>query len=329
MTRVHVGLLVIGLFLTFAGLRDGEVAAQPQRLIRIGALTESWGPTPAIVGLREGLKELGYRENEHFVIGVRFTQGDPAELPAAAQELVRHGVDVIVTSEAGDAAKAAKAATSRIPIVFIGGIDPVEQGLVRSYARPGGNVTGIADLGVELIPKRLEIFQQLVPGMKRVLLPYDATSDHALAQLEAFRAAARGFGLTLVEKPVRTQDEAQAVIASIRRQEVDGILSPRSLSLNIPGFVLEAGARQAIPTMFHAAFFVERGGLVSYASSTQGLGRQASRLVDKILKGANPATLPVEQPTTFELVISLKAVRALGLTIPPALLLQADRVIDR
>jgi putative ABC transport system substrate-binding protein len=322
-------MLAIGLVLMSSGLMDAEVAAQPARVIRIGALTESWGPTPAIVGLRQGLEELGYRENEHFVIGVRFTQGDPAELPAAAHELVRYGVDVIVTSEAGNAAKAAKAATSRIPIVFIGGIDPVELGLVKSYARPGGNVTGIADLGVELIPKRLEIFQQLVPGLKRVLLAYDATSDHALAQLEAFRAAARGFGLTLVEKPVRTQDEAQAVIAGVRRQEVDGMLSPRSLSLNIPGFILEAGPRQAIPTMFHTAFFVERGGLVSYAPSTQGLGRQAARLVDKILKGANPATLPVEQPTTFDLVINLNTAKALGLTISPSLLLRADRVIDR
>ena len=329
MTRVHVGLLVIGLFLTFAGLRDGEVAAQPQRLIRIGALTESWGPTPAIVGLREGLKELGYRENEHFVIGVRFTQGDPAELPAAAQELVRHGVDIIVTSEAGNAAKAAQAATSRIPIVFIGGIDPVELGLVKSYARPGGNVTGVADLGVELIPKRLDLFQQLVPGLKRVLLVYDATSDYAFAQLNAFREAARRLGLTLVEKPVRSQDAAQAVLGGVRRQEIDGILGPRSLSLNIPGFVLEAGIRQAIPTMFHTAFFVERGGLIGYAPSTQALGAQAARLVDKILKGANPATLPVEQPTKFDLLINLETAKVLGLTVPPSLLLQADRVIDR
>ena len=238
--RVGVGLLVTGLVLISSGLMDADVAAQPGRLIRIGALTESWGPTPAIIGLREGLKELGYRENEHFVIGVRFTQGDPAELPAAAQELVRHGVDVIVTSEAGNAAKAAKAATSRIPIVFIGGIDPVELGLVKSDARPGGNVTGVADLGVELIPKRLELCQQLVPGLKRVLLVYDATSDYAFAQLNAFREAARRLGLTLVEKPVRSQDEAQAVIAGVRRQQVDGILGPRSLSLNIP---LRSGSR--------------------------------------------------------------------------------------
>lgn len=328
MTSPRPGLLALGLALMSFGLMDREVAAQPPRLIKIGALTESWGPTPAIVGLRAGLKELGYRENEDFVIGVRFTRGDPAELPEAARELVRHGVDIIVTSEAGNGAKAAKAATSRIPIVFIGGIDPVELGLVASLARPGGNVTGIADLSVELIPKRLEIFQQLVPGLKRVLLAYDATSDHTLAQLDAFRAAARQVGLTLVEKPVRTQDEAQVLIAGVRRREVDGMLSPRSLSLNIPGFILDAGARQSIPTMFHTQFFVERGGLVAYTPRMQDLGRQAARLIDKILKGATPATLPVEQPTTFDLIINLRTAKALGLTVPPSLLLRADRIIE-
>src|SRR5687768_14548010 len=153
MTGVRIGVLMIGLAMTSAVIMNHEVAAQPARVIKIGALTESWGPTTGIVGLRDGLHALGYRENEHFVIGVRFTQGDPAELPVAARELVRHGVDIIVTSEASNAAVAAKAATSRIPIVFIGGSDPVGLGLVKSFARPGGNVTGVADLD-ELVPKR-------------------------------------------------------------------------------------------------------------------------------------------------------------------------------
>ncbi len=328
MTRFRFGLLVIGLVLTSAGAMNQEVGAQAGRLVKIGALTESWGPTPAIIGLRDGLQALGYRENEHFVIGVRFTQGDAAELPVAARELVRHGVDIIVTSDASNAAVAAKAATTRIPIIFIGGSDPVGLGLVKSFARPGGNVTGIADLDVELVPKRMEIFHQLVPGLKRVLLAYDATSEQTVAQLGAYREGARRLGLTLVEKPVRSQDEAQAVIAGIRKQEVDGILSPRFLSLNIPGFILEAGSRQGIPTMFHTAFFVERGGLASYSPTAQGLGQQAARLVDKILKGAKPADLPVEQPTNFELVVNLKVAAALGLTVPQSVLLRADRVIQ-
>ncbi len=326
MTRFRTGMLVIALLLASAAAMNRAVGAQPPRVIKIGALTESWGPTTGIVGLRDGLQALGYRENEHFVIGVRFTQGDPAELPLAARELVRHGVDIIVTSEASNAAVAAKAATSTIPIVFIGGSDPVGLGLVKSFARPGGNVTGIADVD-ELVAKRLEIFRELVPGLKRVLLPYDATNEQSVAQLGPYREAARRLGITLIERPLRDQEEAQAVIAGIRRQDVDGILSPRFLSLNIPGFIVEVGSRQRIPTMLHASFFVDRGALASYSPSSHAMGRQAARLVDKILKGAAPADLPVEQPTTFEFAVNLKVAAALGLTIPQSVLLRADRVV--
>ena len=188
-----VGLITLG--------PPGHAAcAQPTRLIKIGALTESWGPTPAIIGLRDGLVELGYRENEQFVIGVRFTQGNPAELAEAARDLVRRGVDIIVTGEGGNTAKAAQAATKQIPIVFMGGSDPVGIGLVQSLARPGGNITGTADLDVDLGPKRMEIFRELVPGLKRVLLPYDAANTYVVAQLPAYRDAARRLGLTLVER---------------------------------------------------------------------------------------------------------------------------------
>ena len=304
------------------------VAAQPARLVKIGALTESWGPTPAIIGFRDGLTELGYRENEHFVIGIRFTQGDEAELPKAAQDLVRHGVDIIVTSEASNAALAAKAATTRIPIVFIGGSDPVRLGLVKSITHPGGNVTGIADLDIELASKRLEIFQQLVPTLKRVVLPYAATNEHTVAHLAAYRDTARRLGLTLVEKPVGSPEEAKAVIAGLRKQDADGIMAPRFLSMNIPGLILDPGPKQPLPTMFQTSFFVERGGLASYAPSAAGMGRQAARLVDRILKGAKPASLPVEHPTKFELALNLKTASALGLTIPQSVLLRADRIIQ-
>jgi putative ABC transport system substrate-binding protein len=297
-------------------------------LIKIGALTESWGPTPAIVGLREGLQELGYREDKDFVIGVRFTQGNPAELAEAARDLVRHGVDVIVAAEGGNTAKAAQAATQRIPIVFMGSSDPVGLGLVRSLARPGGNITGTADLDVDLAPKRMEIFRELIPAMKRVLLPYDATNAYVVAQLAVYRDAARRLGLTLVERPVRTEEEARAVITGIRTGEVDGIFAPRFVSLNIPGFVLDSAQKRRLPAMFHQLFFVERGGLAAYSAADHQLGRQAARLVDKILKGAKPGDLPVEQPTKFELVLNLKTARALRLTIPRAVLLRADRVIE-
>jgi len=329
MMRIGLRLLVLAITLAIHGLIGGTAEAQrAARPVQIGALTESWGPTPAIIGLRDGLQALGYREDKDFTIGVRFTQGESAELLAAARELVRGGADIIVTTEGGNSARAAQMATDRIPIVFIGGGDPVELGLVKSLARPGGNLTGIASLDVELAPKRLEIFRELVPGLKRVLLVYDATHKHAAEQLEPYCAAARSLGLTLVERPVRSQEEAGAVISGLRRGDVDGIFAPRVLSLNIPGFIVATSAKGTFPTMFQAAFFAERGGLASYGATDGDLGRLAARLVDRILKGAKPADLPVEQPTKFELVINVKTAKALGLTIPQSLLHRADRLIQ-
>jgi ABC-type uncharacterized transport system substrate-binding protein len=328
MTGRRRRIVALAMALAMVGLMAPALAAPPARPVKIGALTESWGPTPAIIGLRDGLQELGYRENEHFVIGVRFTQGNPAELADAAADLVRLGVDIIVTTEGGNTAKAAQAATKRIPIVFIGGSDPVALGLVRSLAHPGGNITGTVDLDVDLALKRLEIFHELVPGMKRVLLPYDAGNAYALTQLPAYRDGARRLGLTLVERPVRSEEEARAAITGIRDNEVDGMFAPRFLSLNIPGFVLDTARKRGLPSIFQGVVPVEQGGLASYSATDGQLGRQAARLVDKILKGAKPADLPVEQPTKFELVINMKTARTLGLTIPPSLLLRADRLLE-
>jgi len=328
MREVRRRLLILGSVLATAGLVGRVVAAQPARLIKIGALSDAWGPTHVIVGLRDGLQELGYQENKDFVIGVRFTQGNAAELPAAARDLVRHGVDIIVAGGGGDAAKAAKMATQRVPIVFAGGSDPVGSGLVKSFAHPGGNLTGIADLETELAPKRMEIFREIVPGLKRVLLAYDATNADAVENLAMYRDAARRLGLTLLEKPVRSEEEARATLTGIRKGEADGLLSPRRPLLNIPGLIEEIASKRAIPTMFADPFFVERGGLASYSPSNHELGRQAARLVDKILKGAKPADLPVEQPTKFELVINLRNAKALGIKIPQSVMVRATRVIE-
>jgi putative ABC transport system substrate-binding protein len=192
----------IAFILLSSGLLSGDVGAEERaRPIRIGALTPTWGPTPDIAGLRDGLVELGYRENEQFVIGVRFTQGDIAALPAAARELVQYGVDIIFAAYA-DAAKAAQMATARIPIVFAAAGNPVEQGLVQSFARPGGNITGVTYLDLELLPKRLEVFQQIVPGLKRVLYPYAANHANSLLAVNVCREAARRLGIELVEKVV-------------------------------------------------------------------------------------------------------------------------------
>jgi ABC-type uncharacterized transport system substrate-binding protein len=320
--------VMVGILLTMGAPGGRDLEAQRARLVKIGALTESWGPSATIVGLRDGLQELGYRENTDFVIGVRFTQGSLSELPQAARDLVAHGVDVIVASGEGQAPKAAQMATSRVPIVFVGASDPVAAGLVKSIARPAGNLTGIADLDFELVPKRMELFRELVPRLRRILLVYDATNAEAIRRLGVHRDAARRLGLTLVERPVRTEEEARAVIGGARKSEVDGLFDPHLLTLNIPGLLMELALQRGMPTMFYDSFFVERTGLASYGANSYELGRQAARLVEKILKGAKPADLPVEQPTKFELALNLRTAKALGLTIPQSLLLRADRVIQ-
>ena len=169
-----------------------------------------------IVGLRDGLLELGYREDEDFVLGVRFTQGDLTALPEAARQLVQYGVDLIFTSE-DVPTKAAQQATSQMPVVFASVSDPVGMGLVQSFARPGGNITGVTDLSFALGPKRLEVFRDLIPELKRVLFPYDIHDTHSAKMAQAYREAARRLGIVLVERPVRNTEEAQMVLGQVRK----------------------------------------------------------------------------------------------------------------
>jgi putative ABC transport system substrate-binding protein len=279
-----------------------------------------------MAGLRDGLLALGYREREDFVIGVRFTQGNHAHLPAAAHELVRYGVDLLFVTSA-QPAQAAQQATTQIPIVFAWVEDPVGLGLVQSFARPGGNITGVTTLTLELGPKRLELFRELVPNLRHVLYPYDATHAPSIALAQGYREAARHLGMELVEKPVQTEEEVQAMLDQVQENKIDGIVQPPSLSLNIPGFIVEATIERAIPTMFENAFFVERGGLASYGPDDYASGWQAARLVDKIFKGTPPAEIPVEVNPKLVLVINLKVAKTLGLTIAPEMLYRADRLI--
>jgi len=301
-------------------------AAERTKPIRIGALTDSWGPTPGMVGLRDGLQKLGYQENKDFVIGVRFTQGDASVLPAAARELVQQGVDLLFTVNPAPV-KAAQMATTRIPIVFYGVGDPIGLGLIQSFARPGGNITGVTDLDLELDTKRLEIFKEMIPGLKRVLYCYDPSDVFSLSQAKVYRDTARLLNIVLIEKPVRAQQEAQATFAGIRKSDVHGIVVPRSLSLNIPGLAMEATIHRGIPTMFFGPWYVENGGLASYGSAFYESGRQAARLVDKILKGTNPGEIPVEVNNNIEFVINLKIAQALRIKIAPQMLSRATRII--
>lgn len=304
-------------------------AAERTKPIRIGVLTPTYGSNaPALVGLRDGLLELGYLEHAHFVIDLRFTQGGrgaSASLPVAARELVQLGVNLIFV-HGGGSAKAAQMATDRIPIIFVGVNDPVGIGLIQSFARPGGNITGVTDLELALGPKRLEVFREVVPGLKRVLYIYDPNDAYSVAGVKVYRDAARRLGIELVEKAVRTQEETRVALAQALKGDVDGILRPASPSLNIPGFIIRRAGR-AIPTMFNSTFYVERGALASYGTGAYESGRQAARLVHKILKGVAPAEIPVEVITKIEFAINLEVAKSLGLRIAPEVLYRADKVI--
>jgi putative ABC transport system substrate-binding protein len=278
------------------------------------------------VGLRDGLKELGYRENKDFVIGVRFTQGDPSALPAAARELVEQGVQILFT-EGRSAAITAQMTTKIVPIVFAGGGDPVGLGLIQSLTRPGGNITGVSDLDFELGSKRLEIFKEMLPRLKRVLFPYNATDPYSVSEANSYREAARNLDIALVEKGVQTEDEAKAVLFSLQKGEIHGILSPRPMTFNLPGYVREVGSQLSMPTMFASTFFAVNGGLASYTPNTYESGRMAARLADKIFKGQSPGEIPVEQNHKIELVINLKVAKVLGIKIPPEVLYRADRLV--
>jgi putative ABC transport system substrate-binding protein len=281
-----------------------------------------------VIGLRDGLLELGYRDHEHFLLGIRFTQGDTAALAAAARKLVQDGAELLF-ADADDSAKAVQMATTRVPIVFAGVADPIGTGLVQSFAYPGGNMTGVADLGLELSPKRLEIFRDIIPDLQRVLYLYHATDAYSMGALNLYRDAARSLGIVLVEQAVRSEEEAHAKLAQSHKGDVDGILAPLSLAFNLPGAILKAAAQRAIPTMFssHGRFLVEHGGLASYGADAYASGRQAARLVDKISKGTTPAAIPVEVNSRIELVINLQVAEALGYTIAPWVLYQADRLV--
>jgi putative ABC transport system substrate-binding protein len=273
------------------------------------------------------LRELGYRENEDFVIGVRFTQGDLTALSGAARKLVEDRVDIILVDH-DDAAKAARQATDRIPIVSTALGAPVEQGLIQSFSRPGGNLTGIADLHLELGPKRLEVFCAMIPTLKRILFLHSATDTYAVAEVKSLQDAARRLGIVLVVQAVHTQEEAQAALGGVRRRKIDGILAPRCCALNLPGLILQATSQLRLATMFDAAFWVERGALASYGPDFYASGGMAARLVDKIIKGTSPAEIPVEVNPNVEFVINLKTARALGVTLAPDVMGRANRVVQ-
>jgi putative tryptophan/tyrosine transport system substrate-binding protein len=283
---------------------------------------------PQVAAFRQGLSETGYVEGQNLTIEYVWAEGVRDRLPALAADLVGRKVDVIVAT--GDpAAHAAKNATSTIPIVFIAGEDAVRQGLVASLARPGGNLTGVSFLTAELHPKRIELLSELVPQAKVIALLVNPNLAATESVIRGVQEAARPNGVQLHILKASTESEIDAAFAALVQRQAGALhVATDAFFLNRREQITALAARHAAPAIYGIREFATAGGLISYGPSLMAVFRQVGIYAGSILKGAKPADLPVVQPTTFELVINLKTAKALGLTIPPAILSRADEVIE-
>ena len=316
------------------GLLAAPLAAEAQqvgKVPRIGflSLTSPSDRPPLLDAFRQGLRELGWVEGQNVVIDYRYAEDRVERLPGLAAELVRLKADLIV-SWGTQGVTAAKNATETIPIVMIAVRDPVGTGLIASLVRPGGNVTGVSGYaGLEIVAKQLVLLKETVPKIRRVaILSNPANAYHQLAIREV-NVAARSLGVQLQLLEARGPNEFDGAFAAMAKERAGALLVLSDIMFNGHGTRLaDLAARSRLPAAYGVRESVEAGGLMSYGPSFLDLFRRAATYVDKILKGARPGDLPVEQPTKFELVINLKTAKALGLTIPPSLLQRADQVIE-
>jgi putative ABC transport system substrate-binding protein len=322
-------VLGLGLLWATPSLAGQQAKAVP----RIGylGLGSAGGNPESLDGLRQGLRDLGYVEGQNIAIEYRWAEGNLGRLPALAAELVRLKVDLIV-APATRAIQAAKEATHTIPIVMTNSRDPVGTGVVAGLARPGGNITGMSMMTPDVSAKRLQLLKEVVPRASRVAILWNPDYlDKALqeSQWEENRSAARALGLSLQSRAVRALDDLDGAFASMTRERADALaVLTDPLTLTYRKQIAAGAARHRLPAMYEVRQYVDAGGLMAYGASLFELNRRAAAFVDKILKGAKPAGLPVEQPTQFELVVNLKAAKALGITIPVSILVRADQVIQ-
>jgi putative ABC transport system substrate-binding protein len=327
MNRKIISILITALTFAFAP------AAEPQearKVYRIGFLAfGSPPPSEALspfAGFRRGLRDLGYIESRNILLELRYANGDHDRLPSLAADLIKAKVDTIVASGLS-AVRAAKNATDTIPIVMVGAMDPVGFELVASLARPGGNITGISDsAGRELEGKRLELLKETVPKTSRVGVVLDSASRLDPAPI---KEAARTLGLTLIlSSETATPEEFESTFATMIRERAAALYAPVTpINARHQSLIIKLAAKHHLPTMYGSREFVEAGGLMAYGANLRELFHQAATYVDKILKGAKPAELPVQQPLQFELIINLIAAKRIGLTIPSGILARADKVI--
>ncbi len=317
------------------GLLAAPLAAEAQqaaKVPRIGYLSINLAASPPQLheAFRQGLRDLGYVEGRNVVIEYRDAEGKPERLPALAAELVALKVDVIVAPTT-PAALAAKQATRTLPIVFIGSGDPVTDGLVTSLARPGGNVTGLSSLTPERVGKCLELLTQAVPGVSRVAALWQPGAVGERTEkdtLKGAEVAARALGVRLQFVEARGPADIDSAFSDMTRARAGALaVWTTAMFVSERGRLVALAAKNRLPAVYTLREFVDAGGLMAYGHNQADLNRRAATYVDKILKGAKPADLPVEQPTKFELVINAKTAQALGLTIPQSLLLRADEVL--
>jgi putative ABC transport system substrate-binding protein len=321
-----ISLAALALAAPFASL------AQPAKIPRIGylqAIQPQNGTSAFLDDFRQGLRELGYVEGKNIQIEIRWGEGKLERMPALAAELVRMKVDVIF-AVSSPAVQAAKMATKTIPIVMPTSSDPVGDGLVASLARPGGNITGLSLMAPELSTKRLQLLKELFPKQVRpaaVLWNPDYVGMEA--RFKQLQTAAPAVGMNVRSVQIRDSRELERALEGLDRERPDAMVllaDPLTMSQRLR--IVEFAAEERIPAIYEASQFVEAGGLMSYGPNIDEMVRHAAVYVDKILKGAKPGDLPIEQPAKFDLVINLKTAKALGVAIPQAMLLQADRVIE-
>jgi len=327
----RIGLaVVLALRLTLSSL-VGE-AQQTGKVYRIGVLSNAPPTTPEVSrnweAFRQGLHERGWVEGQNIVIEARYAEGRLERFLSLAAELVSLKPDLIVAVPGSWAGHAAKQATRTIPIVFMYGFDPVGEGLVASLARPGGNITGLTFIvGNQIVGKQLELLKEAVPTVSRVAALVEVLSGPGISR--ETQAAAQVLAVKLQVLEVRSPNELEGAFAAMTRERVGGLLVlPHSLSFVHARRIADLAAKSRLPAVYPFRESAEAGGLMAYAASAPDMFRRAATFVDKILKGAKPAELPVEQPTKFELVINLKTAKALGLTIPQSLLVRADAIIQ-
>jgi putative ABC transport system substrate-binding protein len=302
-------------------------AQESKKIPRVGVLIAGHPPTrPSLEGFRQGLRDLGYVEGKNIHLELRWDEGNPDRWAEVADELVRLKVDVILAGH-GAAARGAKQATTTIPIVIgAAGGDPVAAGLVASLARPGGNITGMAFYGSELSPKRLELLKETLPRLSQAAMAW-----HPFALnlgLKEIKVTAQSLGLTLQPLEVRQKQDLDSAFQAARQKQAGAMLISQDAFFGTHrAYIADLGLKHRLPTISGEAEFAEAGGLMFYGQNIPNTWRRAAAYVDKILKGAKPADLPVEQPTKFELVVNLKTAKQIGLTIPPNILARADKVI--